>query len=84
MADSKKRLCRLFSEYGRECRRRKLLVNVDKGKVMRCSRYVNMGRMDMRLHGKPLEEVDCFKYFGSKVAAGKGYERFIVHRMNEG
>ena len=48
MADSEK-LCRLVSEFGRVCERRKLRVNVGKSKVMR---YV-------RLNGEPLEEVDC-------------------------
>ena len=38
----------------------------------------------MMLNGEPLEEVDCFKYLGSQVAADGGYERDVVHRMNEG
>ena len=33
---------------------------------------------------KPLEEVDCFNYLGSQVAANEGCERDVVHRMNEG
>ena len=40
--------------------------------------------MHARLNGEPLEEVDCFKYLGSQVAADGGYERDVVHRMNEG
>ena len=28
-----------------------------------------MGRMHVILYGEPLEEVDCFKYLGSQVAA---------------
>ena len=38
----------------------------------------------MILNGEPLEEVDCFKYLESQVAADGGYERDVVHRMNEG
>ena len=38
----------------------------------------------MILNGKPLEEVDCFKYLASQVAADGGCERDVVHRMNEG
>ena len=38
----------------------------------------------MILNGEPLEEVDCFKYLGSQVAANEGCERDVVHRMNEG
>ena len=59
MADSEK-LCRLVSEFGRVCERRKLRVNVDKSKVMRYSRYGNGGRMQVLLNCEPLEEVDCF------------------------
>ena len=39
------KLCRLASEFGRVCERRKLRVNVGKSKVMRCSRYDNGDRM---------------------------------------
>ena len=41
VADSEQKLCRLMSEFGRVCERRKLRVNVGKSKVMRCSRYGN-------------------------------------------
>ena len=40
VADSEK-LCRLVSEFGRGCKRRKLRINVGKSKVMRCSRDRN-------------------------------------------
>ena len=69
----------LVSEFGRVCERRKLLVNVGKSKVMRCSRYGNLGRMRVSLNGEPLQEVDCFKYLGSQVAADGGCERDVVH-----
>ena len=35
------------------------------------------------LNGKPFEEVDYIKYLGSQVVADKGYEREVVHGMNE-
>ena len=38
----------------------------------------------MILNGEPLEEVDCFKYQGSQVAADGGGESDVGHRMNEG
>ena len=50
-------------------------VNVGKSKFMRCSRYGNGGRMHVIPNGKPVEEVDCFKYLGSQVAADGGCER---------
>ena len=40
--------------------------------------------MDVILNGKPLDEVDCFKYLGSPVEADRGCERDVVYRMNEG
>ena len=43
-----------------------------------------MGRMHVILNGEPLDEVDCFKYLGSQVAANGGCDREVVHRMNEG
>ena len=84
VADLEKKLCRLASEFGRVCERRKFKVNVDKSKVMRCSRYGNGGRMHVILNGEPLDEVESFKYRRSLVAVGGGCERVVVHRMNEG
>ena len=41
--------------------------------------------MYVRLNGKVLEDLDCFKYLGwLQVAADGGCERDVVHRMNEG
>ena len=37
----------------------------------------------MILNGEPLEEVNCFKYLGSQVAADGGCERDVVHIINE-
>ena len=41
------------------------------------------GLMHVILNGEPLEEVDCFKYLGSQVAADGGCEMDVVHRMKE-
>ena len=84
VTDSGEKLSRLVSEFGRVCERRKLRVNLGKSEVMRCSRYGNGDRMHVVLNGEPLEEVDCFKYLGSQVAADGGCERDVVERMNEG
>ena len=40
--------------------------------------------MHVILNSDPLEEVDCFKYLGSQVAADGGCEGDVVHCMNEG
>ena len=52
-------------------------------KVIRYSRYGNEGRTHVILNGT-LEEMDCFKYLGSQVAADGGCEMDVVHRINEG
>ena len=44
VADSEEMRRTLVSEFGRACERRKLRVNVGKSKVIRCSRYGNVGR----------------------------------------
>ena len=59
-----------MSEFGRVCERRTLRVNVVKSKVMRCSRYGKRER---------LEEVDCFKYLRSQVAADRGSKGKVFH-----
>ena len=84
VAGSEEKLCRLESEFGRVCARRKLRVNVGNSKVMRCSMYGNGGGMCVIQDGEPLEEVDCFKYLGPQVAADIGCDRDVVHRMNDG
>ena len=35
--------------------------------------------MHVILNGQQLDEVNCFKYLGSQVAAGQGFERDVVH-----
>ena len=42
---------------------------------MRCSRYGNGGRLHAILNGERSEELDCFKYLESQVAANGGCER---------
>ena len=65
VTDSEEKCCRLANEFGSVCESGKLRVNLRKSKIMRCSRYVNVDRMDvtqdMRLKSEPLEEVNCTK-----------------------
>ena len=60
VADSEEKLCRLVSEFGRVCERRKLRVNVGMSKVMRCSRYGNGDRMHMILNGETVRGSGLF------------------------
>ena len=65
-------------------RKKKVESECRSEKVMSCSMYANGGRMHVRLNGEPLEELDCFKYLGSQVAADGGCERDMAQRMNDG
>ena len=40
--------------------------------------------MHLIINGAPLEEVDCFQYLGSQMAADGGCERDVVMRVIEG
>ena len=51
VTDSEQTFFRLGTEFGKFCERRKLRVNVGKSEILRCSRYVNGGRMYVRLNG---------------------------------
>ena len=55
-----------MSEFDRVQERRMSRVNVGKSKVMKCSRFVKVGRMHVRLNGESLEEVDSFNYMAYK------------------
>ena len=79
VADSEEKLCRLMSEVGRVCERRKLRVNVGKSKVMMSSRYGNGCRMHVRPNCDPVEEVDCIKHLVSQVTADGGCEMDAVN-----
>ena len=84
LVDSKEKLCRLESEFGRLCEGRNLRADVGRSKVTWSSKYGNgVECLHVILNGEPLEEVDCFKYLGSQVAADGGFESNVVHIMNE-
>ncbi|KAK7882210.1 hypothetical protein WMY93_028384 [Mugilogobius chulae] len=83
VADSEESLARLVEEFGRVCDRRKLRVNVNKSKVMRCTRSKAECRVNVALNGELLEEVECFQYLGSHVSVDGGIEGEVEFRMNE-
>ena len=71
-----------MSEFGRKFELRKLRVNIGMSKVMG-AQGIEMRVECMILNSEPLEEVNCFKYLGSQLAADGGCERDVVHRRNE-
>ena len=84
VADSEEKLCRLVTEFGRVCERRKLRVNINKSKVMSCVRNGNVGGMNVKLNGEMLEEEESFEYLGACVAANGGIEMEVSHRVRKG
>ncbi len=65
------------------CDRTKLRVNVRKSKIMRCTREGVGVRLDVRLNGEVLEEVESFKYLGSHVAVNDRVNEEVGHRVKE-
>ena len=78
VADSEEKLCRLVSEFGRVCERRKLKVNVGKSKVMRCSSYGNGDRMHVILNGEPIAMVLILLF----IVLGKLNSTKILYLLN--
>ena len=83
VADSEDKLQKIVEEFDRVCVRRKLKINVNKSKVMRCSRREDGRRLNVRLNGERLEEVDSFKYLGSQIGRGGGVEEDVNFRVGE-
>ena len=81
--ETEEKLQVLVREFGRACDRRKLRVNVVKSKVLRCTRSGGVGRLNVRLNGEMLEEVDSFKYLGSLIEADGGVIMEVKQRVNE-
>ena len=74
VADSEEKLCQLMEEFGQVCRRRDLKVNDIMNKVMKCTRGKGGKRINVALYGELLEEVECYKYLGSKITVDGGID----------
>ena len=83
VADTEEGLQQLVTEFGRVCDRRKLKVNVGKSKVMRCTTEENRGGVHINLDGEELEEVESFRYLGSKVARNGEIREEVNSRLGE-
>ena len=80
VADSERTLQQLVTEFDRVCKRRKLKINVDKSKVLRCSREDPVPRIQIQIGGEQLEQVDGFKYLGSMVTENGNVSREVQSR----
>jgi hypothetical protein len=84
MADTEQKLQRLVDEFGVVCKKRKLVVNVGKSKVMKVTREIGNERLNIKLNNDNLEEVSVFRYLGVDLAANGRMEEESKHRINEG
>ena len=84
LADSKLKLQRLVDEFAIVCDRRKLRINVEKSKVMKCTREREGGKLDIVLNGKLVEEVNNFKYLGVVISADGTMSEELESRMMQG
>ena len=83
VADSEGTLQQLVTEFDRVCKRRKLKINVDKSKVLRCSREDPVPRLQIQIGGEQMEQVDSFKYLGSMVTENGNVSREVQSRTIE-
>ena len=63
--------------------RRKLKLNVGKSKGMRCTTEENRGGLHINLGREGLEEVESFRYLGSKVARNGEIREEVNFRVGE-
>ena len=78
--NSEENLKVLITEFNTVCKKRKLKVNAVKSKVNAQRRE----RLNLRLNGEMLEEVESFKYLGSTIGKNGGVVEDVIGRVNDG
>ena len=84
VSDSRDKLQCLVEKFSRACTSRGLGVNVDKSKVMKVSRSENGQKLNIKMNGKALEQVQNFKYLGVIISADGTMNAEIESRMTQG
>ena len=74
----------LITEFNIVCKKRKLKVSADKSKVMLFANAQKRERLNLRLNGEMLEEVESFKYLGSTIGKNGGVVEDVIGRVNDG
>ena len=74
MAESESNLQRYVSAFVRVCERRKLSINVGKGKVRKMLGTGEKGNLRIKVKEEVMEEVDTFRYLGMDFASKGGIE----------
>ena len=68
----------LVRDFGRECKRRKLRVNVYKSKVMSVGGSEDPSILNITLNGERVEVVNSFKYLGSFFSSKGGVKGVLM------
>ena len=83
LGDSEGKLERLVQEFGRVCRRRKLLVNETKIKIMKIGKKREENGVYINLNDRRMEEVETYRYHGVDMLIDGGMGEEVNHRMTE-
>ena len=83
VAESESGLKELVKVFGEACGEVGLCVNVDKSKVMSCSRRGDESELNVCLDGVQLREVESFVYLGARVDARGGIEGEVSERVKK-
>ena len=58
-------------------------MNENRSQVIKYTRRVGGRRMNVALNGELLEEVECFKYFISKITVDEEIKTEVKSRIND-
>ena len=71
-----------MNEFRSVCKRRKLVVNVGKSKVMRIGKNREENVLDVQLNDSRME-VDCYRYLGVDVSSDGRMNEEMSHKIGE-
>ena len=77
LGDNEIKLQRFVNDFGRECKKRKLTVNVEKSQVMKVSKNGDDNQLNTSL------EVDAYRYLGVDDTNDGKMNEEVNHRIDE-
>ena len=81
--DSEEKLERLVQEFGRVCRKRKLLVNETKSKLMKIGKNGEENEVNISLNDGRMEEVKTYRYLKVDMSSDGGMGEEANHKITE-
>ena len=83
LGDSEEKLERLVQEFGRVCRRRKLMVSETKSKIMKMGKNGEENEVNFNLNDRRTEEVETYSFLGVDISSDGGMGEEVNHRITE-